>query len=353
MGGELRQSGAGRHSDNADGAAADGFRPYFAADFQQAAAGGNVFAEYIRHQCGTVVARVRGGGGRDRFSAHVPECPRGVRTDRRKHDLRRKNARPVGGTDLSQTRAAKRGAGTSVRRGSDIRARDGRVRRDVDARRQYSGADRDGIAEDRDGRAGRRLSDSGRLGRDCVGNCFRDHCADESDFDPGDYVMGGNQTVVSSRPVKSGRKAMPGSDMANMRLPRSLLNIIKTEFPSASNQDALAAYILVKSGEDVSVSPTVDILVENYKGDKTVQNIDKRVEHMEKQLNEMRTMLNEVLLAVSYLVFDRVGFRNENPSDPRSINFVENGMADLQQRLSEQSVQLKQYKDRKKGRPLR
>lgn len=177
--------------------------------------------------------------------------------------------------------------------------------------------------------------------------------ADESDFDPGDYVMGGNQTVVSSRPVKSGRKAMPGSDMANMRLPRSLLNIIKTEFPSASNQDALAAYILVKSGEDVSVSPTVDILVENYKGDKTVQNIDKRVEHMEKQLNEMRTMLNEVLLAVSYLVFDRVGFRNENPSDPRSINFIENGMADLQQRLSEQSVQLKQYKDRKKGRPLR
>ena len=82
-------------------------------------------------------------------------------------------------------------------------------------------------------------------------------------------------------------------------------------------------------------------------------NLDKRVEHIEKQVNDMRNVLGELRLGLSYIILDRVGFRNENPADPRDINFLENGIDDLQSRLSEQAAQLKQHQGYKKGRPIR
>lgn len=150
-----------------------------------------------------------------------------------------------------------------------------------------------------------------------------------------------------------GRKTRAESDFSNLRLARNLLRVVKQSFPEASNQDALAAYIIVKSGLDIQVSPAVDDLVASYNGNQQAVHIDKRLEHLEKQMQKLTSAVNEITLCVSYLVFDRMGFRNEDPSDPRMVNFLENGIDDLQTRLSEQAQQLKRQRDYQNGRPIR
>lgn len=157
------------------------------------------------------------------------------------------------------------------------------------------------------------------------------------------------QRVVST--TKKGK-----SDCVQIRnFPRDLMSAVRSEFPNAnSNVDALSAYVLLKTNADSScVSDDVRELVSKYDGDKTAENTEKRLEHLEKQSKEMMSLLKELELVMSYIAFDRLGFRRDNPKDMRSIDFLENGVTDVIERLREQTNQFKRQESIKNGRPIR
>ena len=137
--------------------------------------------------------------------------------------------------------------------------------------------------------------------------------------------------------------------------PRGLMSAVRSEFPTASNNtDALAAYVYTKTNVSGNGVPqNIKDLAATYDGNRAVENMEKRMSSLEKQVRDMMNLLKEVELAISYVTFDRLGFRRDNPKDMRSVDFLENGVTDIVERLREQTNQLKQQENIKNGRPIR
>jgi hypothetical protein len=157
---------------------------------------------------------------------------------------------------------------------------------------------------------------------------------------------------TGSRSAKAhvGRKV---SETASIRdFPTNLLAIAKAEFPTASNQtDALAAYIYVKSGKNVTISSKLRELVDSWDGDNTVANIEKRMSSLEKQVREIAKTLDTLNLLLAYIAFDRLGYRNENAASPRDVNLLESGVEDLMKRADEQADTKRKHDAVQEGRP--
>ena len=156
-----------------------------------------------------------------------------------------------------------------------------------------------------------------------------------------------NEPVVRKRPRVSSSTAFIKD------FPKSLLEIAQAEFPRASNQtDALSAYVAVKSGQYDGLSPEVSELIKSWGGDDSISSMNDRIANLEKQVAALTNTLENISLGVSYLIFDYMGYRREDaPSDISSINFLEDGVADLQARLGVQTKQLRAANALRNGRP--
>lgn len=137
--------------------------------------------------------------------------------------------------------------------------------------------------------------------------------------------------------------------------PRSLLAIARAEFPDATNNtDALAAYLLAKSGRsNLDVPESVSELVKNWEGDKTLENMEKRMNALSGQMAIVMAMLQEMELLTTFIAFDRLGYRQDVATDVRSVDFLESGVTDLMARLREQTKLLRKQDAIKNGRPIR
>lgn len=150
------------------------------------------------------------------------------------------------------------------------------------------------------------------------------------------------------------RKPRSNSDVAQIRdFPKELLAIARSEFPTAmNNTDALAAYVYAKSGGSVPVSDTIKELVSEWDGDHAVEDLSTRVGYLEKKSTEMMQLLEEMELLISYLLFDRMGYRKEQPKSLRSIDMLESdGAYDIMKRAKEQTRQLRKQRNIDDGRP--
>lgn len=156
-----------------------------------------------------------------------------------------------------------------------------------------------------------------------------------------------NEPTVKKRPRISSSTAFIKD------FPKSLLEIAQAEFPRALNQtDALSAYVAVKSGQYEGVSPEVAELIKAWGGDDSISSMNDRIANLEKQVSTLTNNLENISLGVSYLIFDYMGYRREDaPSDILSINFLEDGVADLQTRLDVQTKQLRAANALRNGRP--
>lgn len=145
------------------------------------------------------------------------------------------------------------------------------------------------------------------------------------------------------------------SDIVQIRdFPRELMSIARSEFPNAQNNtDALAAYVFAKSGKNLDVPDTVRDLASKWEGDKSIANMEKRITAIERQGFLILQLMEEMQLMLSYVTFDRLGYRKENPKSVREVNFLEVGVADLRIRLQEQAKQQRNQKAIRDGRPIR
>lgn len=168
--------------------------------------------------------------------------------------------------------------------------------------------------------------------------------------------LSGKRKAQEEKKSKKSIDDRPQTGTAQIRnFPKSLLAIARAEFPEASNNtDALAAYVLAKSGKtNLDVSDTVVELVKNWDGDKTLENMEKRLSALTTQNAVLLNMLQEMELVTTFIAFDRLGYRQDVASNIRSVDFLENGVTDLMERLREQTKILRKQEAIKNGRPIR
>lgn len=136
--------------------------------------------------------------------------------------------------------------------------------------------------------------------------------------------------------------------------PKSALRVARSMFPDANQTDALAAFVAVHADEPIHDLPeSVQLLVDEWEKTDPIKTVAKRLDLIERQLVSATALLSELELALCYLTFDKLGYRNEVAAKPGAVNFLENGVSELSDRLRMQSKQVRLQANIKKGRPIR
>ena len=164
------------------------------------------------------------------------------------------------------------------------------------------------------------------------------------------------QSVTSQSQSPNNIESKVANETSQIRdFPKELVRLAQAEFPEAKTMpDALSAFMIVKSGHMANDIPdSVKELVNNYKGENTLKTVEERLQSMERKIKESTVLTEEIHLAMTYVLFDRLGFRLENPRSPSKVNLSESGMSELRQNLSEQTRHIKALEQIKEGRRFR
>ena len=156
------------------------------------------------------------------------------------------------------------------------------------------------------------------------------------------------------KPVKK-PKRQSGAQGAHLRnVPHSVVTAARAEFPSASNNvDAVAAFVASRTGIYDDLTDEQCRLAKQSNREDPLVSVNKKLQAMEEMLSKQKEVNDELQLAVTYMLFDRMGWRRQNPKGPESVDFVEPGVTQLAQRLHQQTKQVADIERRRRGRPFR
>lgn len=143
------------------------------------------------------------------------------------------------------------------------------------------------------------------------------------------------------------------------KIPKRVMRHVLREFPDASNMtDALVAYLICHSpGELAERSQDVltdeqKVLIQNWRGDPYAE-LDRKFKQVLPKLQNLHDRMGVLEVLCSYIVFDRVGFRQDNPVQPDLVDFDENGVMELMMHAEEQAKSMQAEKSISNGRPIR
>lgn len=155
--------------------------------------------------------------------------------------------------------------------------------------------------------------------------------------------------------VKAPKAKAKSTDVTYIRdMPKSLVAEARKIFPTASNNtDALAAYVALKSGNIDGLTEDQFALVHNVKEKDPVQVMNAHLARLDKEMSRLFGNTQQLELAVAYLIFDRLGYRQDNPSGPNDTNLLEPGVEELIERIRVQSDQYAKQENIRRGRPIR
>ena len=156
------------------------------------------------------------------------------------------------------------------------------------------------------------------------------------------------------KPTKK-QKRSSGAQGAHLRnVPHSVVTAARAEFPSASNNvDAVAAFVASRTGIYDDLTDEQCRLAKQSNREDPLVSVNKKLQSMEEALSKQKEATDELQLAVTYMLFDRMGWRRQNPKGPESVDFVEPGVTQLAQRLHQQTKQIVDIERRRRGRPFR
>lgn len=142
-------------------------------------------------------------------------------------------------------------------------------------------------------------------------------------------------------------------------IPKVMLTEILREFPDALNQtDALVAYTYCHADDNMSAKMKVYLtdaqkeLVEGWSGS-TYGTLIKKMDTVLPKLDRMTTTLNALEVLISYIIFDRLGFRNITPGKPDDVDLDEPGVVELLMEARSQCKKIQHDLAISNGRPLR
>ena len=151
------------------------------------------------------------------------------------------------------------------------------------------------------------------------------------------------------------QKRTSGAQGAHLRnVPHSVVTAARAEFPSASNNvDAVAAFVASRTGIYDDLTDEQCRLAKQSNREDPLVAVNKKLQVMEEMVSKQKEAIDELQLAVTYMLFDRMGWRRQNPKGPESVDFVEPGVTQLAQRLHQQTKQVADIERRRRGRPFR
>lgn len=142
-------------------------------------------------------------------------------------------------------------------------------------------------------------------------------------------------------------------------VPTPVIKAIRAEFADATNnQDALMAYLACHGTGTVAERANANLtekqkqLVDSWDGDSYLA-IVKQMERMVSRMDKTVHLVEVIQLLSAYMVYDRLGFRNDMPQMPQDANLREDGVMDLLLAAEEQSDGFQHEKDTILGRPIR
>ena len=147
------------------------------------------------------------------------------------------------------------------------------------------------------------------------------------------------------------------SSVRNM--PTVVLNQIKAEFPMAkSYADALMAYIVYHGEGEVlklAKASLTEAQMELVRAgsNSSYDDIKKKLDKLGKTADSIKHNTELIELLVSYMTFDRLGFRRGNPISPRDVDLREDGVVDLLLQAENQNQGFQIEKNQITGRPIR
>lgn len=154
-------------------------------------------------------------------------------------------------------------------------------------------------------------------------------------------------------PVRKKSKVGASDEVFVRGLPLVIAGIARGMFPEMkSNADAISAYIYLHSDRTTIVADHIRdaVLSKDKEAVNPLINMEKRLASLEKQGHATRHTLHELELALAYLAFDKLGFRQDLPKTPRDIRFDETGVDDVLVRLREVSTIVRKREDIQTGR---
>lgn len=158
----------------------------------------------------------------------------------------------------------------------------------------------------------------------------------------------------ASKPYAKAKAKRQAKTVYVRELPAEMANVAINEFNGVANRtDSVAAYIAVMSGERAGLTESQLALVESHDSEDPMANINERMRRMEKDMQEMKSTLQELRLMCGYLMFDRLGFRRDDPNTPGDTDMLEPGMEAMLKRTKEQSKTRIERERRHNGPPIR
>lgn len=158
----------------------------------------------------------------------------------------------------------------------------------------------------------------------------------------------------------------PGKDGALLKtqmsrlkdIPRPLIERIMVEFDGKpKNQtDALVAWV-VCHGDDAMIAALAPYLTGEQMSliagweDSPQMELQSKVDELLLRMQKMSHHMDTMELMLAHSSFDRMGFRMEQATSPRSINFLEDGVMDTVLRAEEQTGEMRYERQHQTGRP--
>ena len=168
----------------------------------------------------------------------------------------------------------------------------------------------------------------------------------------------------TKKPVISKTKRRTAPDYSTgtgvfRNIPSNVIKAVRAEFCDATNNtDALMAYLACHGSGSVAeranacLTETQQKLVADWDGD-SYSAIVKQIEQLTKHLSKIAKTTDVIELLATYMVYDLVGFRNDNPRTPKDINLREDGVVDVVLAAEEQAKGFQHEKNTIQGRPIR
>lgn len=157
---------------------------------------------------------------------------------------------------------------------------------------------------------------------------------------------------MQKMPSYSGRKSISDVEYKYLRnIPSSLIKEVQRMFPGSSQGDAVAAFLALRLGVTDGLTDRQLLLLKEYTEEDPLISVQERLRLIEKKLLVQEKRSEELELAISYLIFDRLGYRKEIPASPVRINFLENGVEDVRNAIRLCASQLYRQDKISEGRP--
>lgn len=139
------------------------------------------------------------------------------------------------------------------------------------------------------------------------------------------------------------------------KFPKAIMTRIQKEFPGATQLDALVAWIMTHCDETFgaacggSLTEGQMAMVDSYEKDTIHSTYDLCAAILKAQQN-IDYKLSTLQLESSYLLYDRLGFREGVPPTPEQVDLLENGVTDIALRAQDQTKAFRAEENYRNGR---